>query len=89
MDLQITLVMLGVSDLAESIRFYRDGLGLLMKERDDDTDVAFFPLDGAWLSLYPRALLAEDATVTEDGSGFSGITIAHNVSSKKRGGHSS
>lgn len=83
MDLQITLVTLGVSDLAESIRFYRDGLGLLMKERDDDTDVAFFPLDGAWLSLYPRALLAEDATVTEDGSGFSGITIAHNVSSKK------
>lgn len=83
MDLQITLVTLGVSDLAESIRFYRDGLGLPMKERDDDTDVAFFPLDGTWLSLYPRALLAEDATVTEDGSGFSGITIAHNVSSKK------
>jgi catechol 2,3-dioxygenase-like lactoylglutathione lyase family enzyme len=83
MHLQITLVTLGVSDLAESIRFYRDGLGLPMKERDDDTDVAFFPLDGTWLSLYPRALLAEDATVTEDGSGFSGITIAHNVSSKK------
>jgi catechol 2,3-dioxygenase-like lactoylglutathione lyase family enzyme len=83
MDLQITLVTLGVSDLAESIRFYRDGLGLPMKEREDDTDVAFFPLDGTWLSLYPRALLAEDATVTEDGSGFSGITIAHNVSSKK------
>lgn len=83
MNSQITLVTLGVSDLAESIRFYRDGLGLPMKERDDDTDVAFFPLDGTWLSLYPRALLAEDATVTEDGSGFSGITIAHNVSSKK------
>jgi catechol 2,3-dioxygenase-like lactoylglutathione lyase family enzyme len=83
MNSQITLVTLGVSDLAESIRFYRDGLGLPMKERDDDTDVAFFPLDGTWLSLYPRALLAEDATVTENGSGFSGITIAHNVSSKK------
>jgi catechol 2,3-dioxygenase-like lactoylglutathione lyase family enzyme len=83
MDSQITLVTLGVSDLAVSIRFYRDGLGLPMKERDDDTDVAFFPLDGTWLSLYPRELLAEDAAVTEDGSGFSGITIAHNVSSKK------
>ena len=83
MNSQITLVTLGVSDLAESIRFYRDGLGLPMKERDDDTDVAFFPLDGTWLSLYPRELLAEDAAVTEDGSGFSGITIAHNVSSKK------
>nr|WP_224829614.1 VOC family protein [Saliphagus infecundisoli] len=79
---QITLVTLGVSDLAESIGFYRDGLGLPMQEREDDSDVAFFPLDGTWLSLYPRELLAEDATVTADGSGFFGITIAHNVSTK-------
>jgi catechol 2,3-dioxygenase-like lactoylglutathione lyase family enzyme len=83
MDPQITLVTLGVSDLAESIRFYRDGLGLPMQEREDNSDVAFFPLDGTWLSLYPRELLAEDATVTADGSGFSGITIAHNVSTKE------
>ena len=83
MDLQITLVTLGVSDLAESIRFYRDGLGLPMQDREDDSDVAFFPLDGTWLSLYPRELLAEDATLTADGSGFSRITIAYNVSTKE------
>jgi hypothetical protein len=81
-DPQITLVTLGVSDLARSIRFYRDGLGLPMRDRDDDSDVAFLTLDGAWLSLYPRALLAEDATVFPEGSGFSGVTIAHNVSTK-------
>lgn len=51
-----------------------------MQEREDDSNVVFFPLDGTWLSLYPRELLAEDATITADGSGFSGITIAHNVS---------
>ena len=83
MDPQITLVTLGVSDLAESIRFYRDGLGLPMQDREDDSDVAFFSLDGAWLSLYPRDLLAKDAEVTTDDSGFSGITIAHNVSTKE------
>lgn len=83
MDPRITLVTLGVSDLDESIRFYRDGLGLPMKEREDDSDVAFFPLDGTWLSLYPRESLAEDATVPADGSGFAGITIAHNVSTKE------
>lgn len=83
MDPRITLVTLGVSDLTESIRFYRDGLGLPMQEREEDCDVAFFPLDGTWLSLYPRELLAEDATVSADGSGFSGITVAHNVSTKE------
>lgn len=83
MDPQITLVTLGVSDIAESIRFYRDGLKLPMQEREDDSDGAFFPLDGTWLSLYPRERLAKDATVVADGSGFSGITIAHNVSTKE------
>ncbi|SDL95100.1 hypothetical protein SAMN04487949_0284 [Halogranum gelatinilyticum] len=76
---------LGVSDLDESVRFYRDGLGLPMQERDPGSDVAFFTLDGTWLSLYPRALLAEDATVGDDGeSGFSGVTLAHNVESEER-----
>ncbi|ELZ32321.1 glyoxalase/bleomycin resistance protein/dioxygenase [Halogeometricum pallidum JCM 14848] len=54
-----------------------------MQEREDDSDVAFFPLEGTWLSLYPRKSLAEDATVTADSSGFAGITIAHNVSTKE------
>lgn len=83
MNPQITLVTLGVSDLAGSIRFYRDGLRLPIQEREDDSNAAFFPLDGTWLSLYPRELLADDATITADGSGFSGITIAHNVSTKE------
>jgi hypothetical protein len=37
---------------------------------------------GSWLSLYPRQLLAEDATVADDGHGFAGIVLAHNVKSK-------
>jgi catechol 2,3-dioxygenase-like lactoylglutathione lyase family enzyme len=83
MEPSISLVTLGVADLEESIRFYRDGLGLPMQDREPDSDVAFFELEGTWLSLYPRDLLAEDATVPDDGAGFSGVTIAHNVDSKE------
>jgi catechol 2,3-dioxygenase-like lactoylglutathione lyase family enzyme len=84
MDPRITLVTLGVSDMDESVTFYRDGLGFPMQDRDDDSDIAFFTLNGTWLSVYPRELLAEDATVSANGNGFSGITLAHNVSSKTK-----
>ncbi|WP_396611829.1 VOC family protein [Haloferax sp. S1W] len=88
MDPNITVVTLGVSDLDESIRFYRDGLGFPLRDRDPDSDIAFFTLDGTWLALYPWDLLAEDATVPSDATvppaerGFSGVTIAHNVAEK-------
>jgi len=82
MDPKITLVTIGVADIMESIRFYRDGLGFPMQDREADSDVAFFTLEGTWLSVYPREKLAEDATVPDDGDGFSGVTLAHNVSSE-------
>ncbi|MFP8890828.1 VOC family protein [Natrialbaceae archaeon A-CW2] len=82
MEPRITLVTIGVEDLDEAIKFYRDGLGFPMQDREEDSDVAFFELEGTWLSLYPRDLLAEDATVSGDGTGFSGVTLAHNVPSK-------
>ena len=43
----------------------------------------FFKTKGAVIGLYPRALLAEDATVNPEGSGFAGITQAHNVRAKE------
>ena len=82
MDPKISLVTIGVKDLDESSQFYRDGLDLPMRDREPDTDVAFFTLSGAWLSVYPREKLAEDATVPDDGTGFSGMTLAHNVTSE-------
>lgn len=82
MEPNISLVTLGVSDVDESVRFYRDELGFPMQDRDDDSEVAFFTLDGTWLAVYPRDRLAEDATVPDDGTGFSGITLAHNVATK-------
>ena len=81
MDPHITLLTLGVADIDRSIEFYRDGLGLPMQDRDGEA-IAFFALEGTWLALYPRELLAEDATVSPEGSGFSGVTVAHNVESR-------
>lgn len=79
MEPRITIVTLGVRDLETSLRFYRDGLGLPV--RDLYPEAAFFRLGGVTLGLYPRPLLAKDANVPPEGSGFEGITLAHNVRS--------
>lgn len=39
-------------------------------------------LGGFALALYPRELLAADANVSAEGSGFSGITLAYNAESE-------
>lgn len=79
---KISLITLGVHDLQRAIRFYREGLGLPEHETDSD-EVAFFKMEGAWLSLFPREELAKDIGIHSDlPSGFSGITLAHNVASQ-------
>jgi catechol 2,3-dioxygenase-like lactoylglutathione lyase family enzyme len=73
----VSLVTLGVSNLERAVAFYRDGLGLPMRE--GDSGVAFFRLRGLWLALFPREALAEDAGVSSEGRGFAGFSLAHNV----------
>ena len=83
MEPRISLVTLGTYDLARAIRFYRDGLGWPISKASGG-DVAFFQIGGAVLALYPRHLLAEDAQLDPAGSGFGGITLAHNVASREQ-----
>jgi catechol 2,3-dioxygenase-like lactoylglutathione lyase family enzyme len=75
---KIGIITLGVRDFAKSLAFYRDGLGFPTHDFKDGEDIVFFKLEGSWLALYPRDRLAEDATVPDEGTGFSGITLAHN-----------
>lgn len=80
---RISLVTLGVADLARSRRFYHEGLGLPVF--GDFPGVVFLQLQGTWLSLYPRTELAADAQVPDPGAqGFRGFTLAHNVESRER-----
>ncbi len=74
------MITLGVKDLEKSVKFYKEGLGF--PKMESSPEVAFFALNGSWLGLYARESLAEDASVSSEGRGFSGFTLAHNVASE-------
>lgn len=80
MEQRLSLVTLGVRDVARSRRFY-EALGWRAAPFPGD-EVAFFQLGGIGLSLFGRAALAADAGVADDASGFSGVTLAHNCRDK-------
>jgi uncharacterized glyoxalase superfamily protein PhnB len=80
MDPRISMVTLGVSDMAAAVKFYEEGLGFPKKE--SPPTVAFFTLNGSWLGLYNRNSFAEDANVSAEGSGFNDFAFAHNVASE-------
>ena len=80
MNPRISMITLGVRDLAVAIDFYEQGLDFPRME--SPPEVAFFTLNGSWLGLYGYEALAEDAGVPADGSGFRGFSLAHNVSSE-------
>lgn len=75
----ITIITLGVKDLQRAIDFYEKGLGL--PRRDESKNIAFFDMTGTILALYPKEKLAEDITISPEGTGFQGFTLAHNVDS--------
>jgi catechol 2,3-dioxygenase-like lactoylglutathione lyase family enzyme len=78
MEQRLSMVTLGVADLARSRRFYEEGLGWKASGLGDG-NVVFFQLGGIVLALWGRGALAEDARLPDAGSGFGGIALAHNV----------
>lgn len=80
MNPRISMITLGVRDLAAAVRFYEEGLGF--PRMDSPPEVAFFTLEGTWLGLYGREALAADAKVSPEGSGFESFALAHNVGSE-------
>ena len=77
MDQRLSLVTLGVSDLARAEQFYA---AMGWDRGNDDDEVAFFQCGGLVIALWDRGELAEDSTV-EDSGGWGGVTLAHNVRS--------
>ena len=74
----MSLVTLGVSDLARSRRFY-EALGWESGAAPSD-DVVFFQAGDMVLALWDRGRLAEDSCVADAG-GWGGITLALNLGS--------
>jgi|ERR1700722_1308400 len=83
MEARINMITLGVVDLPRSIRFYREGLRFRSEAKDTDP-IAFFATTATRLGLYPLDKLAEDiGPNVHPQKGFSGITLIHNVRTKK------
>jgi uncharacterized protein len=84
---QISFLTIGVNDLEESMRFYKQlGLeteGIVGREFEHGA-VVFFKLNGGLtLALYPRKEIAWDAKVPLDPPSATEFTIAHNVRNKE------
>lgn len=82
MEQRISIITLGVADLARSRRFYVDGLGW-RESSASNKHIAFIDAGGVILALFGRAALAEDMHVAADGGGFAGFSLAHNVRSRE------
>ena len=78
MEQRVSLVTLGVRDLARARAFY-EALGWTTGAGPED-DVVFFQAGGMVVALWGREQLAEDSGV-EDSGGWGGVTLAHNVRS--------
>jgi uncharacterized protein len=79
MDQRVSLVTLGVRDLARARAFY-EALGWVTRAEPGD-DVVFFQAGGMIVALWGRDQLAEDSGV-EDGGGWGGVTLAYNTRSE-------
>lgn len=79
---RLTVVTLGVADLPKATAFYRAVLDT--PPNLSYAGVTFIELPGTWLALYPLENLAKDISseLAVAGSGFTGITLAHNARSK-------
>ena len=77
MEQRISLITLGVADLARSRAFY-EALGWRRGARKAE-GVAFFQLGGLVLSLWTRAELAKETGLPLDSPGPYPFSLAHNV----------
>lgn len=79
MQQQISVITLGVADLARARRFYGEGFGWTPVFQNDE--IVFYQMNGLVLGTWLKGKLAEDMQRTSgDGPGSYGL--AHNVPAK-------
>ena len=78
MEQRVSVITLGVADLARSRRFYEDGLGWQPGFTSDE--VTFYQLNGIVLSLFARDAMIADAGLQPGAPVGSGtLALAYNV----------
>ena len=79
MEQRLSIVTLGVGDLAASRAFY-EALGWRVASEENVDSIVCFTLNGIGFALYPRAMLEEDIGSRGSGGNATGaVTLAHNV----------
>lgn len=84
MDARVSIISLGVSDMARSRAFYERGLGWKPSNIGSD-DVAFYQAGPVIVGLYDREKLAAEEElppISDPESVHGGITVAQNQPSK-------
>lgn len=87
MEQRVSLITLGVKDLAASRAFYLDGLGWQESVPPSNEHVCFIQMNGVVFGLYPLDALAKETGLpptenTTSGPGFRGTALAYNTRSK-------
>ncbi len=80
MEQRLSLITLGVEDVAAARSFY-ERLGWRAAPPSTE-QVAFFQMGGMILGLYGRDPLAADAGLPAEGTGFRGVALAYNARDK-------
>lgn len=82
MEQRLSLITLGVKDMARARSFYENGLGFKRHGFESD-DVTFYQMDGFVLGLFGWDALAEDAGVPSAEASYRGVALAYNVRTKE------
>lgn len=77
MEQRISIITLGVRNLAASRRFYADGLG--WKPVFENKQIVFFQAGGMIFALFLRDELAKDFETNPASFGPAAVALAHNV----------
>jgi len=83
LEQRVSLITLGVADVARAQAFYESVGWKLDGGVQDETDpVAFFQCPGMIVALWGRDKLAADSGVVDSG-GWGGVTLAYNTRSRE------
>jgi uncharacterized protein len=77
----ITLITLGVADIAKATAFYRS-LGFVKSNAASQDEVSFFRAGGVVLALWGRDAQRDDANAADVWNGNGGMVVAQNVASE-------